>query len=81
MWKIDKKPDCMTGNEVKFTNVYLSSLDALLKWLQELLKEVHSETPSATTTNDFVVLHPTLAGLSIWHFNKTYHGFSISKVR
>lgn len=80
-WKIDRKPDYMAGSDMKFTNVFLSSLDVLLKWVQELLQEVPSETPRATTTDGFVVLHPTSAGLSMWHFNKTYHGLSIGKVK
>lgn len=82
MWDIDKRPDCMSAGNVKFSNVYLTSLDSLLNWLQELLK-VNTETDTSTgmiTTEEFVTTHATLAGLSMWSFNKTYYGFSIAKV-
>lgn len=82
MWAIGRKPDYMSKGNLKFTNVYLSSLDKLLNWTQELLKTDNSPTSSAGMTTDvFVSIHSTLAGLSMWNFNKTYHGFSIAKTR
>lgn len=84
MWEAGNKTDYMTANNVKFTNVYFSSLDALLNWVQELLK-TDKVTKDSTedfgmATDIFVTMHATLAGLSMWQFGKTYHGFSIAKV-
>jgi hypothetical protein len=82
MWKIDKKPDYMTLSDMKFSNVYLSSLDTLLKWIQELLKtDDKSKKGTGMMTGVFVTMHATMAGLSMWTFQKTYHGFSIARVK
>jgi hypothetical protein len=84
MWETGNKPDYTTANNVKFTNVYLSSLDQLLNWVQELLKTdkvtEDSNDEFSMATDIFVTMHATLAGLSMWQFCKTYHGFSIAKV-
>jgi hypothetical protein len=84
MWEAGNKPDYMSANNMKFTNVYLSSLDQLLDWVQELLK---NDKVSEDSTEEFgmaidifITMHATLAGLSMWQFGKTYHGFSIAKV-
>jgi hypothetical protein len=82
MWKIGKKPDYMTLSDMKFSNVYLSSLDALLKWIQEVIKTDNTTGQEpGMFTGIFVTMHATLAGLSMWTFQKTYHGFSIAKVQ
>jgi hypothetical protein len=83
MWEAGNKPDYMSANNSKFTNVYLSSLDQLLNWIQELLKtdKVTEDNTEefGMATDIFVTMHATLAGLSMWQFGKTYHGFSIAK--
>jgi hypothetical protein len=82
MWATDNKPNYMSIGNMKFTNVYFSSLDALLNWIQEMLKTGKAAIDvTGMTTNVFVSIHTTLAGLSMWNFNKSYHGFSIAKVR
>jgi hypothetical protein len=82
MWEIGKKPDYMSYSNMKFSNVYLSSMHALLKWIQELLKtDNQAERGVGINTGVFVTIHSTLAGLSMWNFHRTYHGFSIAKVR
>jgi hypothetical protein len=84
MWESGTKPDYMSKGNMKFSNVYLSSLDCLLNWIQEVLKTKESErcgtASTYVATDAFVAMHPTMAGLSIWNFNKTYAGFSITKV-
>lgn len=84
MWDSGTKPDYMSKGNMKFSNVYLSSLDSLLNWIQEVLKTKDSArcgtADTYVATDAFVAMHPTMAGLSIWNFNKTYAGFSITKV-
>lgn len=84
MWESGTKPDYMSKGNMKFSNVYLSSLDSLLNWIQEVLKTKESgrcgTADTYVATDAFVAMHPTMAGLSIWNFNKTYAGFSITKV-
>jgi hypothetical protein len=38
MWEIGQKPEYMSSGDLKFSNVYLSSMHTLLNWIQELLK-------------------------------------------
>jgi hypothetical protein len=84
MWKSGTKPDYMSKGNMKFTNVYLSSLNSLLNWIQEVLKTdktpVSGTTGPGMDTGAFITMHPTLAGLSLWSFNETYNALSISKV-
>jgi hypothetical protein len=83
MWEIGKKPDYMSSAcDTKFSNVYLASMNALLNWIQELLKtDDQSGQEMDMTTGVFLTIHPTLAGLTMWNFNRTYNGFSIAKVK
>jgi hypothetical protein len=82
MWEIGQKPEYMSSGDLKFSNVYLSSMNALLNWIQELLKtKDQSGQEMGMTTGVFLTIQPTLAGLSMWNFNRTYHGFSIAKVK
>jgi len=67
MWAIGKKPDYICVEEIKFSTVFLQPLETLLDWMQELLKT--HKTPiakSGTTTDAFVTVHSTLAGLIMW---------------
>jgi hypothetical protein len=82
MWKIGQRPEYMSAGDLKFSNVYLSSMNSLLNWIQELLKvKDDSGQEMGMATGIFLTVQPTLAGLSMWNFNRTYHGFSIAKVK
>jgi hypothetical protein len=82
MWNVNMKPDYMSLGNEKFSNVYLASMDAQLKWIKVLLNADHPLGQGVGMNNDlFVAMHSTLAGISMYKFNKTYYAFSISKVK
>ena len=82
MWAIGKKPDYISREVIKFSTVFLDPLNTLLTWLQSLLKSAGTaHTNSKMTTDVFVTVHSTLAGLTMWHFNKLYQATAICKVQ
>ncbi|KAH8731335.1 hypothetical protein GQ44DRAFT_589216, partial [Phaeosphaeriaceae sp. PMI808] len=82
MWAIGKKPDYMCTGDLKFSNFFIQPLDTLLVWIQELFKPRIAQDADATfSTNVFVTVHSTLAGLAMSYYNRIYHGLSISKTR
>jgi hypothetical protein len=67
MWAIGMKPDYFCREEFKFSTYYLSRLNELLDWLQELFKAQEAPTQEAEmTAGVFVTVHSTLAGLAMW---------------
>lgn len=77
MWAKGTKPDYMCKEEIKFTILFLKPLDKLLDWLQDVLNS--RKVPMAASV--FIIVHSTLAGLSMWHYNMIYHHTTIAKIQ
>jgi hypothetical protein len=77
MWAKGTKPDYMCREEIKPSTLLLKPLDRLLDWLQELLNS--QEVPMAASV--FITVHSTLAGLSMWHYNRIYHHTTASQIQ
>ncbi|KAJ4370545.1 hypothetical protein N0V83_005066 [Neocucurbitaria cava] len=81
MWKSGEKPDYLSSEEFKFSDVFLNPLESLLGWIQQLTSDEVPAADQKLPMHEFVRVHTTLAGLSMWHFNKVYQGTSIRKVQ
>jgi hypothetical protein len=82
MWSIGQKPDYICAEEIKFSTVFLKPIDSLLGWIQELLKaRDNTGTESGMTTDVFITVHSTLAGMCMWYFNRIYQAAAITKIQ
>ncbi|KAJ4301021.1 hypothetical protein N0V90_003110 [Kalmusia sp. IMI 367209] len=80
MWNKGDKPDYMTVGEIKFSNVYLPTLERLLDWLKQLTCKERG-TASGMYIVTFLALHPILSGLTMWFYHRSYHSSAISKAQ
>ncbi|KAF2749825.1 hypothetical protein M011DRAFT_484514 [Sporormia fimetaria CBS 119925] len=81
MWAAGTKPDYMTVGETKFSNVFLSPCDQMVRWMDSVFGEPEEDDPKKMTALDFIANHPVMAGLTLYHFQNKYQMLTISKTQ
>lgn len=80
MWAKDR-PDYMAKDQTKLSSSLLPEASNLLQWVHVLLRTAEESNLEIDSSHGLIATHPTLAGLSTWHFHNFYHSISISKVQ